>query len=286
MEIFINEVSLEGQYLNEAEFRDALKNFTAIFTLINEKIQDKNLYKEESSIFVSYEAIRGSNFNASLNLITDKSLKLAFINIVFNKLNPQEWRKEQIHSSDDLFDYLISENNYKNVSNTSLAEVAERKLQNPANKHLVINFINSSFRVPHPTIKSNCLMTIVKNNDEVNQICLDGIDSKQALEFWLEHNLNLSTLEYALDSTEPPRDVQTILRDSTRFHRTSLKYDGRFIYCELATGYYWYVDNFHRGRAAHLEVFDKTGKNHLGKADLKGEINKSKSHPNKSIDLS
>jgi hypothetical protein len=33
-------------------------------------------------------------------------------------------------------------------------------------------------------------------------------------------------------------------------------------------------------------VFDKTGKNHLGEADLNGEINALESHPNKSIDLS
>jgi len=284
MEIFINEVSLEGQYFNKTEFEDALTKLIHIFELIDEKIQDRILYREDSDRLVIYEAIRSSNFMTSLNKV-NQDARQRFKSRVFNRLNPKEWRKEQLHSPDDWFHY-ISDENCKDVRDTSLAEVAERKLQNPDNKHLVINFINSSFRVPHPTIKSNCLMIIVKNKDEVNQICLDGIDSKQALEFWLEYNLNLSTLEYALDSTKPPRDVQTILRDSTRFQKTLRKYDGRFIYCELATGYYWYVDNFHHGQAAHLEVFDKTGKNHLGEADLKGEINKSKSDPTKSIDLS
>jgi len=284
MEIFINEVSLEGQYLNEAEFRDAVKTFTAIFLLINEKIQKKKLYKGESAIFIKYKAIRGFNFHTSLNLLKDKSLKTAFINIVFNKSNPQEWCTEQLHSSEDLFDCLISDDNCKNVNDTSLAEVTERKLQNPDSEYLLINFANSSFRIAHPNIKNNCLITIIKNNDEINLICLDGIDSKLALECWLEHKLNLSQLEYSLDSGEKIRDEQTILRDITRFRKTALIFQGRSIYIELTTGRYWYVDNLHKS-TPHLEVFDKTGKNHLGEADLEGNINYAKSSSKKTIDV-
>ncbi|MCX5980399.1 MAG: hypothetical protein NTY89_01070 [Nostocales cyanobacterium LacPavin_0920_SED1_MAG_38_18] len=285
MEIFINEVSLEGQYLNEAEFRDAVKTFTAIFLLINEKIQKKKLYKGESAIFIKYKAIRGFNFHTSLNLLKDKSLKTAFINIVFNKSNPQEWCTEQLHSSEDLFDCLISDDNCKNVNDTSLAEVTERKLQNPDSEYLLINFANSSFRIAHPNIKNNCLITIIKNNDEINLICLDGIDSKLALEFWLEHKLNLSQLEYSFDSTKSPTDKQTILRDTTRFKKTVNKCQARVIYLESNTERYWYVDNLHYGQASHLEVFDKTGKNHVGEADLDGNINYSKSDSDKTIDV-
>lgn len=93
MEIFINEVSLEGQYLTDAEFKDAVISFKSIFDLLNKKIKQKVIYKEDSNLFVNYDAIRGSNFQQNLNQIKDKSLKLAFKNIVFNKLNPKEWRK-------------------------------------------------------------------------------------------------------------------------------------------------------------------------------------------------
>lgn len=286
MEIFINEVSLEGQYITEAEFREAIKEFNSIFELINQKIKVKKLYKEDSNIYANYEAIRGSSFNASLNQIKDKSLKIAFINIVFNKLNPKEWRQEQVHSAADLYDCLLQDNDFKNVGDTSLAEVAERKLQNNNNIYLLINFIKSSFKAPHPDISNCCLITIIKNNDELNHICLDTLDSKLALEFWLEQKLNLSKLQYPLDSTKPPRDEQTILQDTARFKKTSFQYDGRCIYCELATGTYWYVDNLHFGKAAHLEVFDKTGTNHLGEADLNGNIDKSKRDSNKTINIS
>ncbi|TAE56345.1 MAG: hypothetical protein EAZ87_18530 [Nostocales cyanobacterium] len=124
----------------------------------------------------------------------------------------------------------------------------------------------------------------MKNNDEINLICLDGIDSKVALECWLEHKFNLSQLEYSLDSGQKIRDEQTILRDIKRFRKTGLMCQGRSIYIELTTGRYWYVDNLHKSNP-HLEVFDKTGKNHLGEADLNGNINYSKSDKNKTIDF-
>jgi len=284
MEIFINEVSLEGQYINEAEFRDAVKVFIAILKLINEKIQKNKLYKEESERIKIYEAIKGSLFHSSLNSLKDTSLKTEFKTIVFNKSNPQEWRTEKLHSSEDLFDCLISAANYKDVSDTSLAEVTERKLQNPNSEYLLINFPNSSFITAHPHINHNYLITIIKNNDEINLICLDAIDSKLALECWLEEKLNLSQLEYSLDSGEKIRDEQTILRDTTRFRKTGLICQGRSIYIESTTGRYWYVDNLHKS-TPHLEVFDKTGKNHLGEADLEGNINYSKSDSDKTIDV-
>lgn len=285
MEIFINEVSLEGQFMTEAEFRDAIKIFNSIFELINQKIKDKKLYKEDNNIYANYEAIKGDNFNASLSKLKDKSLRTAFINIVFNKSNPKQWRTEQLHSSEDSFDCLTIDKDYKNVCNTSLAEVAERKTQNINKEYLLINFINSSFQITHPHIIKCCLITVIKNNVENNQICIDGIDSKPALEYWLENKLNLRSLEYSLDATNPPSDEQTLLRDTIRFRKTSFRYDGRFIYCELTTSRYWYVDNLHEGKAAHLEVFDKRGF-HIGEADLQGNIDTAKKDKDKTIDLS
>jgi hypothetical protein len=285
MEIFINEVSLEGQFVTEAEFRESIKIFNAIFELINQKIKDKKTYKEDSNIYANYEGIKGSNFTASLNQLKDKSLKTAFINIVFNKSNPKEWRKEQLHSPEDLFDCLTINNDYKDVCNTSLAEVAERKIQNNNQQYLLINFVKSSFTIPHRNIQNCCLITIIKNSDEENRICIDGVERPSALEYWLEDKFSLSKLEYSLDATIPPRDEQTILLDITRFQKTPRKYDARCIYCELTTGRYWYVDNLHFGQAAHLEVFDKRGF-HIGESDLHGNVDTSKKDKDKTIDLS
>ncbi len=285
MEIFINEVSLEGQFLTEAEFRESIKIFNSIFELINQKIKDKKTYKDDSNIYVNYEAIKGFNFKASLNQLKDKSLKRAFVNIVFNKSDPKEWRKERLHSLDDFFDYLTIDNQYKDVCDTSLAEVAERKLQNDKQQYLVINFVKSSFNIEHPNIYKCCLITIIKNNHEEKPIRIDGIDSLLALENWLEDKLSLSKLEYSSDTNVPPKDEQTILRDKRRFQKTSYRFQERIIYCELSTEKYWYIDNLHYGKAAHIEVFDKKG-SHLGEADLQGNIDTTKKDKDKTINLS
>lgn len=97
MEIFINEVSLEGQYFDESDFEEAIKSFKAILDIINIKIKNHSIYKD-SQTFISYEAIKTQNFQKSLNSLKDKSLKRAFTNILFNKINPKEWRTEQVHS--------------------------------------------------------------------------------------------------------------------------------------------------------------------------------------------
>jgi hypothetical protein len=169
MEIFINEVSLEGQYTSESEFVRAIKDFIEIFKLLNKKTDNKQVYKEDSKLLVNYKAIRESNFSASLNLIKDKSVKQNFVDIVFNKQNPKEWRKEQLHCPDDLFDYLNNETS-KNVNDTSLAEVSERFLKNKDSIYLVINFKSSAFNLLHPDIKECCIIPIIKNNDETQPI--------------------------------------------------------------------------------------------------------------------
>jgi hypothetical protein len=284
MEIFINEVSLEGQYLTEIDFREAIKVFNSIFALISQ-IKDTKFYKDDSNVYANYEAIKGANFQASLNQLRDKSLKTAFVNIVFNKLNPKEWRKEQLHLPEDLFDLLTSDDNYVDVCNTCLAEVAERKLQNDDKQYLLINFINSSFKIVHPDIKDCCIITIVKNSDETKAIFIDGVDCKSALQCWLEDKLALSKIEYSPDAIIPPKDEQTILRDTARFQKTSRQYDARSIYYELNTNRYWYVDNFHFGKGAHIEVFDGRGL-HIGESDLQGNIDTAKKDKDKTIDLS
>ncbi|MBD2040119.1 hypothetical protein H6F56_05535 [Microcoleus sp. FACHB-672] len=130
-----------------------------------------------------------------------------------------------------------------------------------------------------------CLITIVKNSDVLDCIKLDGLDNKPALEDWLEHTFNLSCSVYDELSKEPPTDEQTILREKQRFQKTSSYCQDRAIYREVDTDKYWYVDNLHFGKAAHLEVFNKAGY-HIGEADLKGHIDECKQDKNKTIRLS
>lgn len=232
IEIFINEVSLQGQYPTKKEFEIALKVLKIIFESINllkqENINKKTYYTE---VLLNRESIKENNFQASFNKIKDKSLKIAIKNIIFNKVNPKDWHPEQIHLDSDNFDYFDGQD-YEDVKNTSLAEVTERQLTILDSKYLLINFKDSQFKVLHQNINDCFSIHIVKNNDEKNKIKLDSTENKTGLENWLEKNCQLSEFKYDESSSSPPTDNQTILRDSSRFEKIGREYDSRSIYRE------------------------------------------------------
>lgn len=66
---------------------------------------------------------------------------------------------------------------------------------------------------------------------------------------------------------------QFCLSDVCRFERTKhiRSASKQRIYKEINTNNYWYYDSFHKENKEHYEVFDSNG-NHIGEADLKGNI--------------
>lgn len=281
MQFFINEVSLKGQYINQESFSQAIQIFITILDNIK-KLKNYSIYKD-SQTFINYQAIEDQNFQQSLNKISDKSIATAFKNILYNKINPQDWRNQRIHKENDYFDYKDRHGNNIDVRDTSLAEVAERTIQIKEQIYLVINFSNSVFQDPHPQLSDCYQIIIIKNNDESDLIYLNSIDSKSGLENW-KNTLPLDHVAYDDNSLHPPRDEQTILSDTSKFVKVNRNYSSRRIYQEKQTGYYYYVDNKHFGQAAHLEVFDAQG-NHLGEADLEGKLDTGKKDPNKSLKI-
>lgn len=71
------------------------------------------------------------------------------------------------------------------------------------------------------------------------------------------------------------------LNNNPRFRSTGKEYQGKVIYQEKDTQYYWYLDNFHR---THYEVFNNIGE-HIGEADLNGNINFKKKEKKKKLYL-
>jgi hypothetical protein len=79
-----------------------------------------------------------------------------------------------------------------------------------------------------------------------------------------------------------PSDKETILSNKA-FERTNKIYQNARIYKK--DDKYYYRDQMHTGRSAHLEVFDKRG-SHLGEADpLTGELIVGTADPTKKIDI-
>lgn len=234
MEIFINELSLKGQFGDINQLETAIIRFNEVFSATkaaNQLLSSKYLF--------NYRAIRTSFLSEFINRI-DKDESLKFKRIVFNQA--LDWRDEEHrkHSNDDLFFCEIIDDI---VTDTTIAEAAERQLINdPSVKRLIVNFIQSDFQTS---------ILIVKNEEHTIEI--DCVETKEELEKWL----NLSVI---------PLDI--FLRNTERFIRTKFKQQGATVFQEKTTSYYWYLDNLHKDE---FEVFN-SNKEHIGVANLEGII--------------
>ena len=255
MEIFINELSLHGQYPSQETFTQSVVQFVEVFSFVQDKVKGGELFKDD--LFITQKALLQETFLQSFERIKDVPLKIAFRSIIFNKLNPRDWRSERLHLSAVLYTSETCLVQDKFVTDTSVAEIAERKLNNSDKKYLLINFNQSQF--------TNCsTFEVIKEEKEV--IELDCIETKDALEKWLDIPIE-------------PLDI--FLRNTTRFSRTNLIFQGKTIFKETQTGYYWYLDNFHKNE---FEVFNSDGI-HIGIANMDGIIDFKSAKKGREIDL-
>lgn len=254
MEMFMNELSLQEQYNNIQEFTESVIVFTKIVSKLNEVKCDKTLFKK-GDFYWHKKAISNQDFRSSLNKIKDKIILVSFKKIVFDRNNPKNWLDEQVHSNQDNF---ISVTLDCNVTGQTLAEVAERKIQNSQNTYLLLNFKNSSF--------SGETETKITKNDEVTKK-IDCVDSLEEVNIWIENNCV----------------IKPIVENTNKFERTSKTVKGATVYKEKETDYYWYLDTLHNN---HYEVFNSQ-KEHLGEADLEGnlDIGKKDSSKNGKIEI-
>lgn len=176
MEIFINELSLHGQYPSQDTFTQAVMQFVEVFSLIQDKVKTSEIYKDE--LFVTQTALTNETFLQSFERIKNSNLKEAFRRILFNRLKPKDWQIERLHSSDILYisQKCVAQDTF--VTDSSVAEIAERKLQRPHKRFLLINFNESQFK--------GCDNFDVTKEDEENAIELDCIETKDALIKWLD----------------------------------------------------------------------------------------------------
>ncbi|KJU87658.1 hypothetical protein MBAV_000148, partial [Candidatus Magnetobacterium bavaricum] len=108
-------------------------------------------------------------------------LKKLFMEI-YNKIT--YWGNNRLTNIADSF-YCIE--THLNITNTSIAELAERKLKNKNSKYLLVNFTNSIF-------KNYDSGTINKN--EPIHIKIDCIDNDKDASIWLERNYSFAKMDY------------------------------------------------------------------------------------------
>ena len=265
----MNECSFHEQLYDRRELVGAFKEYFTLLALFNQRKAAYMLYHHEN-LFTVYHITASEPLIATLNTLPDKSLARAIKGVLFNKLNAQDWQSTRFHSSDDLFTCLDEV-----VTDTSMAELTERKLRNQEMIGLLIKF-------PYSKFAGLRMVEISKNESSLSK--LDCLDDRDGLTDWLDEQLQSERFDYDFSSFTSPADLQTVLRDSKRFQPTTYRWHERRVYQEIGTGYHWYVDNLHKGVSAHLEVFDDNG-NHIGEATLDGTLDVGKSDPSKRLKL-
>jgi hypothetical protein len=250
MEIFINELSLHGQFGDIAELEAAIDDFNKVFAVTT---QAKHIFS--SSYLVNYEAIRDSIMAVNINRI-NRDEREKFKRIIFNQA--LDWRDidHRKHSNDDLFYCKIIDDI---VTDCTLAEAAERQLIDTVSEtnRLIVNFTQSHFKES---------ISIIKN--DISSVFLPCIDDDISFKKWLSLN---ETVEKAED----------YLKSTLLFSKTKHQVQGRTIYQHTKNGQYWYLDNFHK---THFEVFNAL-QEHLGVANLQGEIDYAKKEKGRTINV-
>lgn len=134
-----------------------------------------------------------------------------------------------------------------------------------------LRYVNSRFK------KDKTKFCIISSEEHPNNILIMFRDSKN------DKNLPDEFIKIPCFKSLP--DIIkccnfTFLENQDRFQVTKPTIKGAMVYKERSTGHYWYLDTLHKN---HYEVFDSTGRNHLGEADLAGNIDETKRDNNKRI---
>lgn len=121
------------------------------------------------------------------------------------------------------------------------------------------------------------VLTSVQHQKGQISLFYDGIDAPEYPNEWYTFKCISNNDEY----NSYVADHNFIIFRLCKGDRFDIAHDqfkhthGAQVYKERDTGYYWYIDTFHKN---HCEVFDETGRTHLGIADIKdGKLDRTKS---------
>ena len=267
MHVFINECSFHGQFQAREQVQGAITRFLQLVEASRRALGRSGGQMWRSDGLGNAFVLQEETLHQSLNHIAGKELMQNFKTIVYDMASPAPWEPVRSHSSDDFYewettrradtsDVSIGDGVY--VTDTSVAELAEQKLRVAEFHGCLINVDISAYsnlpdidvlKVSHARIAVPSCCTVAE------------------LEEWLRRTV-VEVPPYTATATDPPRDEQTCLVDCTIYEPAGRVHDHRKIYRHKTNRQFYYVDNLHFGTKAHLEVFDKFGRKHLGEASL------------------
>gem|GEM_PF-4864510 len=239
MEFFINETSFEGQYHEDLHAQNALKQLVELTDIIIAQIKEGAILK---SNLLLYTSLKFREILISTLEHFPKELKSIIIRRIYDSTLIADWNNSMQQNVQ--IEYFC-ETVKKVVTNSSLAEAAERKIQDQLERYL-INLNPSSYSSISQT-------TILKKATSTVSSTLFCISSHADLKKF-----------FHLERIYP----DDYLRNDENFIKTKFDVQGRIVYKKIDNGEFWYLDNLHKN---HFEVF--TSKLiHVGEANLDGEL--------------
>src|SRR5258708_30834834 len=139
MQLFINECSLHGQYIDLAGFRRALETMLRCATAIQSDFEVCRSYYAGGNLYV-FLALADKSFWDTFNGITDNGFKHQIRQLLFVRLHATDWTATQIHDPNTCYECLSED-----CVNTSIAEASERKRLDEKDPTILLNFQPSKF---------------------------------------------------------------------------------------------------------------------------------------------
>ncbi|MFA8436788.1 MAG: hypothetical protein ACEPOZ_19960 [Marinifilaceae bacterium] len=276
MVIYFNEAFLQEQF-DDATYEDFVKSLELFNSCTNVIQEKRNKYSSKKIYFKTGMALK-----EFFELFTNEEDLYRILLENLGRLGLEYWNSQKIQ--DNSFGYFFLDSfqvppKLIDVNNTSLAEAAELKKNYYKDDALIINLSDLKY-----SRDSKLFMDIISkvNPVDVFPISLDSAIKDEAISWWIEQKL-CDEYKYN-DFSRPPRDEETCLLNKGFYRKLDgQKEQGRQVYFDSNRRYY-YVDNLHRGPAAHIEVFDNK-MHHIGEASLDGVINFKKSDKTKVLDF-
>jgi hypothetical protein len=284
MEIFINDYKLAEYYLeslNDSGEESPHSIYNSLISLAN-WIQEKAASKDYSinlhigkqqleELLDLIKEVKSENLRKDRIFLLRQSLAKARI---------KYWNETLYKENSHDYQWLKTSSGYLetiDIASESFAEITERKLRFPEVPYFIFNSLGNEIS----DIQLFHFIRVQNRADYIEMVTIDANCKIEGVEFWYMKNRD-KRYQYEANANIPPSDEQTILVNSAIFEQTSLPLQGgRKVYRHLKNRTYWYVDNLHIGKAAHIEVFDSNGKKHLGEANLQGILDYSKADSTK-----
>ncbi|PZR75263.1 MAG: hypothetical protein DLM73_05760 [Chthoniobacterales bacterium] len=185
-----------------------------------------------------------------------KDVRALVRQLVFSDRYCATWLPERLSVETDIYECNHPE---VELQDESASEAAERKLRNAALEILLFSVADSAFGgVQTVQIKLKAASAAV--------VSLPNLSNSPDLSRWLSQQHGY----YDPDSPAAPRDFQTVLEQAPARFTFTGKLERRFsrcVYLENKTRRFFYVDEGHPGKSAHLEVYSAT-EDHLGTARI------------------